>query len=308
MTDSLTPLLIDAKKEYTLRLAEVMSPFVIQFIDTTYRTAKKEAGDRKAFLEFQSKLRQVPSWNQAIIEQYTRDIENRYGYFSDLVAAVFVTYVKVLSSIKISSDRPNVKLKLPQNSAFVHQVYLNTAKNFYENPYVVKESQQTKASLVLNAIESSVRTMLPLGDVLEAYLSSAVNEDNMINPVLSPAQSLDGNEGEDDDDNEADVPSPPPGGDDHVDSESDFDDDEKVIPGVSEQPILSPINDPFPDDSLPPQQAMQPLSMQPPMQPPVPLPQIPTTPATGIPQQQPMQKTFPRPLFADATDGEHQFR
>jgi hypothetical protein len=309
MADTLTPLLLDAKKEYTLRLAEVMSPFVIKFIDTTYRTAKKEAGERKALLDFQERLRQVPSWNAAIIEDFTRDIENKYSYFSDLVAAVFVTYVKVLSSIKISSQRPNVKLKLPENSSFVHQVYINTAKNFYENPYAVKDSQQSKAILVLNAIETSVRTMLPLGDVLQAYLSSAVNEDNAINPVLSPAQSVDGNE-------EEETPPEP------SDSESDFEDnEEKVISGVTDPsaptdpsgttdpfgptdnpPVISPINQPFPDDATPP-------PPPPPPQPtyvPTPPPPTPHQPY-GAPQQQQPQH-FPRPLFDDAVDGEHQFR
>lgn len=297
MADTITPLLLDAKKEYTMRLSEIMSPFVIQFIDATYRSAKKEVGERKAYIEFQERLRQVPTWNSAIIAGYTRDIENKYAYFSDLMAAVFVTYVKVLSSIKISAQRPSVKLKLPTNEAFVHQVYIYTAKNFYENPYAVRDSQQTKAGLVLNAIEIAVRNMLPLGDVLQAYLSSAVNDDNTMNPVLSPAQSVDENH---------EVQEMP-----ESDSESDFDEgEERIIPGVSEEkeePVISPINHPFPAPNAPTPPPSAPL--------PSPFPSAPTPPSQAFVQptqpqysHPPPPPPHPRPLFDDAIDGEHQFR
>ena len=311
MADTLTPLLLDAKKEYTLRLSEVMSPFVVQFVDATYRAARKEVGDRKALMDFQDRLRSIPSWNAAIISQLTRDIENKYSYFSDLVAAVFVTYVKVLSSIKISSQRPSVKLKLPSNESFVHQVYVHTAKNFYENPYAVRDSQQIKAALVLTAIETAVRTMLPLGDVLHAYLSSAVNDDNTINPIMSPAQS-------DDEDPEppGDLQSPV------SDSESDFDEgEEKIIPSAGPQETISPANHPFPTEAPsyaapppPDPSAVQGSMYSYPAMAAVPaVPTVPAVPQPGPPPPMPptMAPTAPvRPhLFADAHDGgEHQFR
>ena len=303
MADTLTPLLLDAKKEYTLRLSEVMNSFVVQFIDATFRAARKDVGDRKALMEFQDRLRAVPSWNASIISQYTRDIENKYSYFSDLVAAVFVTYVKVLSSIKISAQRPSVKLKLPSNEAFVHQVYVYTAKNFYENPHAARDSQQVKSGLVLNAIETAVRTMLPLGDVLQAYLSSAVNDDNTMNPIMSPAQS-------DDEEHEVRVPEP------ESESDSDFDEgEEKIIPNMAPETI-SPANHPFPTETVP-------QSMAPPPAPDAAVPgsmyRYPAGPAGGLvaPSPTPVAPHAPmaphasmaRPhLFADANDGEHQFR
>jgi hypothetical protein len=307
MADTLTPLLLDAKKEYTLRLSEVMGPFVVQFVDATYRAARKEVGDRKALMEFQDKLRAVPSWNASIISQYTRDIENKYSYFSDLVAAVFVTYVKVLSSIKISSQRPSVKLKLPSNETFVHQVYVYTAKNFYENPHAVRDSQQVKGGLIFNAIEMAVRNMLPLGDVLQAYLSSAVNDDNTMNPVMSPAQS-------DDEDGEAqDARATVP----DSDSESDFDEgEEKIIPSMAgghestdaNPATISPANHPFPTDPVP-MHIPQPM-MQPAPQPPISQPLAAAAPGSmyRYPAGPPPTPVDRPNLFADAHDGEHQFR
>lgn len=312
MTDALTPLLLDAKKEYTMRLCEVMSPFVIDFIDSTYRNAKKEAGDRRALIEFQERLRQVPTWNSSIISQLTRDIETKYSYFSDLIAAVFVTYVKVLSSIKISSQRPNIKLKLPTNDAFVHQVYVFASKNFYENPYAVQESQQAKTSHVLNAIETAVRTMLPLGDVLQAYLSSTVNEDNTLNPVLSPAQSDDEEPIEDPLENQKEETTPAE--QESSDSESDFDEtEEKII----QQPTISPINRPYPSSDSP--DTTHDFAAAPPNSPAQTAPPISSFLPGGTSNYQPATQTaaqtapptpspYHRPLFADATDGEQQFR
>lgn len=192
MADSLTPLLLDAKKEYTKRLAEILTPFLLKYIDTTYAAALEEAGGAKSLVAFQQRLRTVPGWNAGIIREYTAALENKYSYFSDLVAAVFVTMVKVLSSIKLSANRPNVKLKLPTNDAFVHKVYVCTARNFYECPQAARDNSPSQRShLVAAALETAVRDLLPLGDVLHAYLSSAVNEDKTVNPILSPVHSDD---------------------------------------------------------------------------------------------------------------------
>lgn len=191
MSDSLQPILIDAKKEYQVRLTELMTPFLMQYVNGTYAHAEEEVGSRKALMEFQRILHAVPQWNSSIIRERTEAIEKKYSFFSNLVAAVFVATIKVLSSIRISSQRPNIKLKLPSNDAFVHKVYVCVARNFYENVTVMRDGDiATKKRMICNGIETAVRDMLPLGEVLTAYLSTAV-DDNQVNPVLSPVQSDD---------------------------------------------------------------------------------------------------------------------
>jgi hypothetical protein len=210
MSDYLQPVLIDAKKEYLVRLSELMLPFLMKFVNNAYAEAHEEAGG-KALLTFQCMMRAVPQWNASLIRERTAAIENKYSFFADLVAAVFVAFIKVLSSIKISSQRPNIKLKLPNNDALVHKVYVCVAKNFYENPTAVRDGDQaTKSRLIYAGIETAVRDMLPLGEVLTAYLSTAVDDDNAVNAVLSPMQSDDedavssGDDSSDDDDDNND--------------------------------------------------------------------------------------------------------
>jgi hypothetical protein len=191
MSDSLHPILIDAKREYQVRLTDLMTPFLLQYINGTYACAKEEVGSRNALIEFQRLLHAVPQWNSGIIRERTEAIEKKYSFFSNLVAAVFVATIKVLSSIRISSQRPNIKLKLPANDAFVHKVYVCVARNFYENVTVMRDGDlAAKKRMICNGIETAVRDMLPLGEVLTAYLSTAV-DDNQVNPVLSPVQSDD---------------------------------------------------------------------------------------------------------------------
>jgi hypothetical protein len=323
MADALTPLLLDAKKEYSIRLCEIMSPLVLKFIDTTFRKAHENVGSRDSLIAFQEQLRCVPEWNSTIIRNHTQAIETKYSYFSDLIAAVFVTHVKVLSSIKLSSQRPNIKLKLPTNEAFVHQVYISTAKNFYENPYAAQNRDRSfRIQLISSAIESAVRAMLPMGDVLQAYLASAVNNDHTVNPVLSPAQSGDENDSESDgDDNstsssfeeEADEEQGEQGGPDKIVM---FDQEPAPthLPQAQAHDSLgiayhSPTAAPPPPPPPPPQ--IQPLPTPPLPAPPLPAPAL-SAPAHQQPyiqqaqqQQQPIMK---EPFFADASDGEHQFR
>ena len=214
------------------------------------------------------------------------------------MAAVFVTYVKVLSSIKISSARPNIKLKLPGIESFVHQVYVASAKNFYDKVYVMQTTNPgEKEKLVADAIEVAVRTLLPLGDVLQAYLTNAVDEDRKtVNPILSPIPSDDEadplveNADEDEDEDEAD---------------DEFEENKFV-------PVPQQASQYHPRPPLPPLPASPPKQTIPvdPFAPAVPMAPIMTQPQPQPqPQYQahaPQQQHLPRPqpqLFSDALDG-----
>lgn len=305
MADNSNPLLLDAKREYSLRLAEIMSPFVIGYMDSTYASVIKNVGRRKSLMEFQKQLRTIPGWNSAVISDVTKAITSRYPYFDDLMAAVFVTWVKVLSSIKLSSARPNIKLKLPNTDAFVHQVYIASAKNFYENVDVMQSGDQTrKHHLVLDAIEVAVRALLPLGDVLQAYLSNAVDDERKtVNPVLSPIQSDDEHFGKDDDDS-----------DPHFEDDASDDDEDN-----QEQFIALPSALPSPPPQQPPAAMLPPLPAPAPAPAPAFAPPPPPPPPTPVPAPTPSPPLSahpvdpfvpshpppppPAPLFSDAFDG-----
>ncbi|AGE59740.1 hypothetical protein ATCVTN60342_361R [Acanthocystis turfacea Chlorella virus TN603.4.2] len=175
----LTPLLVEAKNSYIYQIADIMAPFVVNTVNMLYTAAKKEAGFGKPTKKFQMKLREIPLWNQAMIDAQVTAIINKYKFFPELVAAAFVSYVKILSSVKIHSKRPHIQLKLPADDVFVHKVFVNAAKSFYLDPALVKSPRDVRLALVRNAVETSVRELLPTEDILRAYLGGSVDADGV---------------------------------------------------------------------------------------------------------------------------------
>ena len=175
----LSALLVQAKDEYVNQIADIIAPFVINVVNTMYTAAKKNAGFGKPTKDFQRKLKEIPLWNQSMIDAQVVAITNKYKYFPELVAAVFVSYVKILSSVKIHSHKPHIQLKLPADDVFVHRVYITTAKTFYMDPALVKSPRDVRLAVVRNAVESSVRELLPIEQILRAYLGTSVDNEGV---------------------------------------------------------------------------------------------------------------------------------
>ena len=176
----LSPLLVQAKNEYVNQIADCIAPFVINVINTLYAASKKNAGLGGGFVkDFQKKLREIPLWNQSMIDAQVVAITNKYKYLPELIAAVFVSYVKILSSVKIHAHKPHIQLKLPADDVFVHRVYITVAKSIYMDPGLVKSPRDVRLSVVRNAVENSVRELLPIEEILRAYLGTSVDSDGV---------------------------------------------------------------------------------------------------------------------------------
>ena len=184
MDAPLTPLLLDAKTEYVGQLTDVIAPFVLGRLRQMWDATRALAGVRRV-REFQRLLREIPTWNANTIASHAAEIVNRTPYLPDLIAAVFVSYTKILSSIKLSATgAPSVRLRLPDSDALLHQVYVHTARDLYDNPAVIASpAAAPKVAVVRAAIETAVRQMLPIGDILRAYLGNAVDGEGTMNAV-----------------------------------------------------------------------------------------------------------------------------
>ena len=177
----LTPLLIDATKEYVGQLTDILAPYVVNHLVGLYMAAQKQA-PKAHTLTFQNALRAIPQWNSNTVQQHTADIQNKYSFLGDLIAACFVAYVKILSSVKLHQQKPNIRLKLPTNDAFVHKVYIHTAREFYATPALLRADRAVKVGIIRAAVEASVRDMLPIEDILKAYLGNTVDSEENIVP------------------------------------------------------------------------------------------------------------------------------
>lgn len=305
----LTPLLIDAKREYVGQLTDVLAPYVVNHMVALYMAAQKQS-PKAVTLAFQNALRAIPLWNSNTVQQHTGQVQSKYAFLGDLIAACFVAYVKILSSVKLHQQKPNIRLKLPTNDAFVHKVFINSAREFYTNPSLLRADRGTKVGVVRAAVEAAVRDMLPIEDILKAYLGNTVDAEE--NSVV-PSEFLD-----DDVYNApapAAAPAPTPAPQEPVvplQHAETYPEDLHPHPHPPEglggqQPPPEPLYDAEPEDEFkhvslqgPPPPAYTQPAPAPQQAPPPPL--AAPAPLASMPRSQPIPVPQPRPMFSDADD------
>jgi len=168
--------LVEAKKEYLGQLCLLMCPLMIQAFQAMFKEAEKLVKGKRTLLQFQKLLKEVPNWNDHLAKQNSDDICNTCSWFSDLLAAVFVSFVKILSSVRLKSDNKKISIKLPTNELFVHTCYINAAKELYRDPYIFDEEmneyeRDAKLSTRFSiCIEASIKELLPIQQILENYM------------------------------------------------------------------------------------------------------------------------------------------
>ena len=174
--DGLT-VLVEAKKEYLAQLCCVVCPHMITTFENLYTEANTIAKGKKVLIQYQKLLKEVPNWNNHMIHQHAEKMSSSCGWFSDLLAAVFVSYVKILSSVRINSETKKISLKLPSDDVFIHGCFTNAAKELYKDPYVYHEEMseyERDANLTrrfITCIETTVKDMIPIQEILKTYIS-----------------------------------------------------------------------------------------------------------------------------------------
>jgi hypothetical protein len=179
--------LVEAKKEYLGQLCLLMCPIMIQAFQTMFKEAEKLTKGKRTLLQFQKLLKEVPNWNDHLAKQNSDEICNTCSWFSDLLAAVFVSFVKILSSVRLKADNKKISIKLPTNELFVHTCYINAAKELYRDPYIFDEEmneheRDAKLSTRFSiCIEASIKELLPIQQILENYMRQGESKEVELN-------------------------------------------------------------------------------------------------------------------------------
>ena len=169
-----------AKEEYTHQLNRVLSPLVYQGLESIYEDALQLGNEENIFRQYQELLKEVPKWNSHIIKEECERILQVQDWMHDLVTAVFVTNVKILTSVKITKKEKEFKLKMPTFETFIHGVYIEAARQFFTNPFImyhketIKKSNKNKKEaikLIKECIEETIRIMLPVQHILKEYMN-----------------------------------------------------------------------------------------------------------------------------------------
>jgi hypothetical protein len=181
----------DAKNEYTKQLQNILIPRLYEGIDSLYNESNENNVETEVLSYFQTSLRDVPKWNQDIIEHETsRIVEvSDCEWLDNLITAVFISNTKILAAVKIKTDDEKIDISVPRLPHFIHRCYIEVAREIYKNPYLydksitdIKEKQRNIRDALLiigECISNAVRSLLPIKTLLNKYLGS-INNTNII--------------------------------------------------------------------------------------------------------------------------------
>ena len=192
MDDYNVNVLSEAKNEYSSRLLNILSPFVIQGVRSIYNEAVSLCNDNdedeKYLMTFQNFLSRVPKWSNTIVEEETNRIinESKCNYLEDLLTCVHITQVKILTSIRVSNNQKKIDIDIPKLSTFIHNVYINYARKLYSNVYLFEknimplEYQKNMREcnvLCRESILEVIRNSMPIEHILRAYMDETTYDE-----------------------------------------------------------------------------------------------------------------------------------
>jgi len=191
--------LIEAKDEYTKQLMNLLIDPIFQRIKLLYQTSQLECDKIKCgdyLKSFQLSLKQIPKWNQDIIDKEYNKIASitDSDWLDKLVQAVFLANAKILSSVRLGKSKKKVQINIPTAKVFTHKCYIETARSFYQNPFLfshkVTEKKQLKNQKIANeiikeSIEEAIRKLVPIRDILNEYLKESSSSSSSLSEESS---------------------------------------------------------------------------------------------------------------------------
>jgi len=173
---------VEAKRQYLSVLSQVMSPIMADTFTNMYKEAVTRSNRHrdqvaKCFIVL---LEEIENWNNSIIQQHADEYEQKCHYFSDLLAAVFVCYVKILSSVRITKDPKKLQIKLPTNGDFIHQSLMMASKEFMKHLNIFREERQILRDAEIQricheSIEKTLNKLIPYQQILRTYVADTAN-------------------------------------------------------------------------------------------------------------------------------------
>ena len=205
MDDFNTNLLSEARNEYSSRLLNILTPLVIQGFKSIFKEAYelcvKNQESTKYLMTFQNFLSRVPKWNQEIINVETDRIikTSKCEYLEDILTCVHITQLKILTSIRVSSQQKKIEIDIPKISDFVHRVYIEAARKIYQNVYLFEKNimplQQQKNMreceiIVRECILKVISDSMPIEKILRAYIDETEEEEIIEETVEKPVEEV----------------------------------------------------------------------------------------------------------------------
>jgi hypothetical protein len=187
-------LLVAAKTEYTEQLQDILKDSIYEHIKNIWNKCKEE-NKTEVLQKFQHKLCTVPQMNQATIIEMTDKIleKNKISqdYLDKIIEAIFLSHIKILSVVKLNSKKHTVNVKVPDTKHFIHKCLVETARNFYSDPYLIddreygtntkneiKRNIKRSHKIISESVDKTIRSMIPMEDILTQYLADQKDSDS----------------------------------------------------------------------------------------------------------------------------------
>ena len=225
-------ILVEKKKEFTVRIINVLSPLIFEGLTSIYNKANEISTGDNVLKIFQSFLKRIPKWNDELLTQEINRIKTNSKDFDllyDLIRACIKANLYILTYSPTNNSKVNINPEYYNSvnfSKFIHNIYIECAREVWNNPYLfyhnytgieIKRNQRDTIQLIKICIEESIRKTLPLKHVLEIYLGDdfieQVPDDNFEKTITEVdeknlkqllKQDLNDNNDDDDDDDDDD--------------------------------------------------------------------------------------------------------
>lgn len=177
-----------AQDEFTLQLIDAVTPPVLQgvcsILDEAVRLCKEKGEPEKYLKTFQNMLARIPGWNATLISREVDRITEaaQIGYLPDLVTAVHIIHLRILSSVRVGHKPKRIEIDPPDFDQFIHRVYCETGRKMWTYAYLFRtdvsdlDHQQNMhecEKIVRECVLTAVRSSLPVETILRAYIDEA---------------------------------------------------------------------------------------------------------------------------------------
>jgi len=178
--------LVTARDEYIEQLKCIVVPLLIQGFNSIYSDALRLSNNKKTIYKFQELLKEIPQWNQTILQEESKRIKKKCTYIMDIVTAIFVSNVKILASVRLKGNNENIRVKIPTSDIFIHSIYIEAAQHIFYDPFLfyhrssnrsIQECKEQVKNIIRFSVDETIRQMLPFDDILQEYLANALNEE-----------------------------------------------------------------------------------------------------------------------------------
>jgi len=191
MEEGSVAVLVDAKEEYTKQLNNILKPCIYQGIKSIFLDSKNicdtENTPDNVLMTFQDLLSRIPKWSQEIInKEYERIVEeSKCDWIEDLLKVIYLAHIKVLTIVHSAQNNKKISLQVPTGSHFMHLCYIETAREFWKNPYLFSDrvtkfeyqnNMRTCENIINDCICETIRKQLPVRHILKEYLGDFEND------------------------------------------------------------------------------------------------------------------------------------